>query len=114
MFNKILGAFGEIKATNYLKKLGYKILKRNYRCPIGEIDIICLDKGVLVFVEVKYRKNLDYGRPSQAVNKHKQGKIIQVAKYYIVEHDIVNTFCRFDCVEIIDKQINHIISAFTR
>ncbi len=72
------GLQGENLAAAYLESIGYKILVRNYRNRFGEIDIIALDKGVLVFVEVKFRNNRRFGLPEDAVNKKKIEKIKKV------------------------------------
>ncbi len=114
IFNKIKGNAAENKAVKYLKKQGYKIIDRNYRCPLGEIDIVAEDSGILVFIEVKYRANDDFGSPLEAVTKTKQNRIITAAKFYLVKKEITNTICRFDCVEVTEGEINHIVSAFTR
>ena len=76
MNKKSVGNAGESIACAYLKKIGYKILERNFRYEGGEIDIIALDKGVTVFIEVKYRSNLEFGYPADAVTQSKQRKII--------------------------------------
>lgn len=114
IFNKIKGNAAESKAVKYLKKQGYKIVNRNYRCPLGEIDIVAEDNGILVFVEVKYRNSDEFGSGLEAVTKTKQNRIITAAKFYLVKNNISNTICRFDCIEVIKEGLNHIISAFTR
>lgn len=68
---KELGNIGEEISTDYLQKCGYEIIKRNYRCMQGEIDIIAKDKKELVFIEVKTRSNLCYGKPREAVDSCK-------------------------------------------
>lgn len=114
IFNKIKGNAAENKAVKYLKKQGYKIVNRNYRCPLGEIDIVAEDNGILVFVEVKYRNSDEFGSGLEAITKTKQNRIITAAKFYLVKNNISNTICRFDCIEVTQEGINHIISAFTR
>jgi putative endonuclease len=78
-----LGRAGELKAAEFLKKAGYKIIKKNYRTPFGEIDIIALDGETLVFVEVKTRSSDDYGAPSEAVNQKKQEKYVRTALSFL-------------------------------
>lgn len=123
MSNISFGKKGELSACKYLKKKGYKILERNYTTTVGEIDIIAEDKGVLVFVEVKTRKNEKFGLPREAVGFFKQRKYNQVAMQYIKANDLFNIACRFDVIEIIDKinnekcnhvkeLLNHIENAF--
>ncbi len=72
MKNKILGNLGETIAENYLKKSGYNIVCKNFRCSIGEIDIIALNKNSLIFVEVKTRTSTKFGYPKEAVTYHKK------------------------------------------
>ena len=112
MNKKWVGNAGESIACAYLKKIGYKILERNFRYEGGEIDIIALDKGVTVFVEVKYRSNLEFGYPADTVTQSKQRKIINGAKSYSVMHRIADFPMRFDVVEVIGSEVNHIIGAF--
>ena len=69
---KIYGVTGEQEAKNYLVKKGYKIVKMNFSCKIGEIDIIAMDKDTLVFVEVKARNTAMFGLPREAVTAKKQ------------------------------------------
>ena len=110
--NRVKGFAGEKQAQKYINKLGYKILATNYTTKFGEIDIIAQDKSVIVFIEVKYRKTLKYGRPSEAVTPYKQNKIRKVAQFYLLKNGLLNSFVRFDVLEIIDNEINYIINAF--
>ena len=112
MNNKIKGAQGEQQALSYVKKLGYKILEKNFTTKIGEIDIIAQDKNSLVFIEVKNRSSKKFGRPSEAVNNHKQYKIKQVAQLYLQKIKKTSSFCRFDVLEVLDNEINYILNAF--
>ena len=75
-----LGKIGEQIATEYVEKLGYKIIKRNFYCKQGEIDIIAQDNQEIVFIEVKTRTNTNYGKPSEAINKVKLRHMCKVAK----------------------------------
>ncbi len=116
IFNKYKGDIGEQLATNYLKKNKYKILARNYKNKIGEIDIIARQKKTIVFIEVKTRSSLQFGNPSEAVNFHKQTKIRQVAECYLQQFKIKYSDLRFDVIEILGDEkefdVNHIINAF--
>lgn len=111
-YKKFLGRAGEIKATEFLKKKGYKILKTNFKTHIGEIDVIARDKETVVFIEVKTRINDDFGVPSEAVNLKKQEKYYKVATEYLVKEKLTDKPCRFDVVEIQNGEINHIFNAF--
>lgn len=108
---KRYGIKGEKLALKYLKKIGYRIINTNYTTKLGEIDIIAKDKDCIVFVEVKRRSDISFGVPSQNVDYNKRKKIVGVAMNYIQSNNI-NEMVRFDVVEVIDKEINHIIGAF--
>jgi putative endonuclease len=94
------GHEGEQLAVRHLKRLGYQIVCRNYRCPLGEIDIIARQRNVLVFVEVKSRTTATFGSPKLAITPAKQHKLSQVAWYYLLEHNLTETSARFDVVTI--------------
>lgn len=108
------GKIFELKAKEYLEKKNYKILETNFYCKLGEIDIIANDNNVLVFIEVKARKNVKYGYPREFVTISKQRKIIKTAKYYMMKKRCSELQCRFDVIEIIPNisHMNHIENAF--
>jgi putative endonuclease len=116
--SKNFGKEGEDAAVFYLEKKNYRILKRNYHYSnIGEIDIIAKEGDVFVFVEVKSRKNLNFGEPEYAVTKSKIEQIKKIANAYLYNANIVDVDCRFDVITILDdefgkRKINHIINAF--
>ena len=112
IFNKLKGNFGEDKATKFLKKQKYKIIKRNYANKLGEIDIIARQKDVVVFVEVKTRTDESFGFAAEAVDLKKQRKIKSVATLYAQKYNVADV--RFDVIEVYikDERINHIINAF--
>ena len=107
-----MGRAGEKRAVDFLKKKGFKILKTNYRAPVGEIDIIAQDKEVLVFIEVKTRTSENYGLPCEAVDRKKQEKYYKAATLYLQKEQKMDSACRFDVIEIENGQINHIFNAF--
>lgn len=108
----LFGIFGENKAVKYLKKCGLKIIKRNYKCPVGEVDIIAEDAGVLAFIEVKARSSTDYGLPNQAVDAERKHRYKNCVRYYFKGREIDVTV-RFDVVEVDkDGNVNHIKNAF--
>ena len=112
MINKrAIGDIGENIAVEYLKKKGYKILERNCTSAGVELDIVAKDKNTLVFCEVKTRNDVLFGRPVEAVNRAKQLRYIQGAKGYIVANKIKNTDIRFDVIEVLPDEINHLIGA---
>ncbi len=115
MQTNIYGKRGEIIASDFLKKKGYKILKLNYKNKIGEIDIIAKDGDFTVFVEVKARVSKQFGHPLEAIDERKQQKIYSVASIYLMKNHLVNTPVRFDAISILgleNPEIEHIISAF--
>lgn len=113
--NKGVGKLGEDLATKYLEELGYKIVERNFRCKRGEVDIIAIDKEEVVFVEVKTRKILSYGKPGDAVNKIKQKHIYRTAEYYLLINNNLDAYTRIDVIEVYLEEdgykINHIKKA---
>lgn len=106
------GSEYEAVAADYLEKNGYVILCMNYRCKIGEIDIVAQEEEELVFIEVKYRSTLRLGEPLEAVNARKQAKIRKVCQYYLMEHNIDDMPIRFDVVGILENEITLIKNAF--
>ncbi|HMN16706.1 MAG: YraN family protein [Ignavibacteriota bacterium] len=114
---KDFGKDGEEIAAKYLLKKGFEILKRNYRFSHGEIDIIAKDGDTLVFVEVKTRKNLEYGEPEYAITKKKIQQLKKIAELYLFDKQIEEADCRFDVIAIIlgsenNPQITHYENAF--
>lgn len=99
-----IGKSAEKAACVYLKKNGYKLLKTNYRSKFGEIDIIAKDKDVLCFIEVKYRKNTDFGFPEDFVHNKKQKKIIKTAFDYIMKNRLDDINLRFDIVTVLTDE----------
>ncbi len=112
IFNKLKGDFGEEKAAKYLKKQKYRIIKRNFKNKVGEIDIIARQGKTVVFVEVKTRTDEKFGFAAEAVDLKKQQKIKNVALLYAQKENIDNM--RFDVIEVYLKEdrINHIVDAF--
>ena len=117
MIRLILGDRGERIAARLLRKLGYRILARNYRCPMGEIDLIAKDGDTVVFVEVKTRSGRGFGAPEEAVGPRKQRKLRDVAICYIKSTRAPMPPMRFDVVSIVTKgwwrsEVEHIKDAF--
>ena len=113
---QVLGREGERVAEQFLKQKGFKIVERNYRCAAGELNLIVLDKRVVVFVEVKTRTGLGFGTPLEAVAYHKQQKMIQAAQYFLSEKGLHQRDARFDVVGISwpgrEPVVEHIENAF--
>ena len=97
---KSLGKAGEDLAERYLKRQGYAVVERNYRCSLGEIDLIALDKRAVVFVEVKTRRVDTAGAPLEAVNAAKQRRLKRAALHYLNRHRLHDRNVRFDVVGV--------------
>jgi len=95
-----LGKWGEDLAFRKVKKLGYRCLARNYRCPLGEVDLIARDGDTLVFVEIKTRRGRSLGYAKEAVNPRKRRQLSRVALAYMKENGLADTRARFDVVVI--------------
>lgn len=92
---------GENKACEYLKKLGFKILERNYRKTYGEIDIIALERDVLCFIEVKTRTSGQFGTPLESITSWKLKSLIKTAQYYKMTKPNLPESLRIDAISII-------------
>lgn len=97
--SNLLGAWGEATAADYLRKKRYEIVAAGYRCRFGEIDLIVKDRKYLVFVEVKLRKNNDFARAMEHVDRRKQDKIRITASLYLSQNPTALQ-PRFDVIEI--------------
>lgn len=93
------GAKAEQAAARFLQQQGLQLLEKNFRCKSGELDIIFREGNTLVFVEVRYRRNIAYGYPAETVNRKKQKKLLTTAKYYLQIH-APHVQCRFDVIEV--------------
>ena len=113
---KKLGNAGEEFAASYLESHGYQILARNFRVRSAEIDIVAETGGVIVFVEVKTRRDTRHGLPAEAVNLRKQKKIIEAAGVFLQDETWAECACRFDVIEVyaLGKNfgVRHIENAF--
>ncbi|MGI6094428.1 MAG: YraN family protein [Lachnospiraceae bacterium] len=109
-----VGARYEESAVGFLEKQGYVILERNYRCPMGEIDIVAEEQEYLCFVEVKYRSQIQYGGPLYAVDRKKQRRISLAALHYLKGHaKTLYRPVRFDVVGILPEETILIKNAFS-
>lgn len=95
-----LGRLGEELASRRLRNLGYEILETNYRCPLGEIDLVAREGGAVVFVEIKTRRSRSLGEAKEAVHKKKQGQLSRVALAYLKSKNLWGAKARFDVVAI--------------
>lgn len=88
MERRALGQKGEKLAQDYLKSKGYRILEANYRCSIGEIDIIAENKNRFAFVEVRTRSSREYGTPEESITEVKKEKLASLCMEYINNHKV--------------------------
>lgn len=95
-----LGNLGERMALKKIKDLGYKCIEKNYRCSLGEIDLIAKDRDCLVFIEIKTRKGRSIGYAKEAVTPKKIRQISKVALAYMKANDCCDTKARFDVVAV--------------
>lgn len=113
-----LGRKGEEIAASHLLKLGYRIIERNFRCRLGEIDMVAEEAGELVFVEVRTRSSHVFGLPEESVGWDKQARLRRLAQYYLISHRHSQRRCRFDVVSVTmdsqtgKKQVKVIKDAF--
>ena len=112
-----LGRKGEKLAARHLRRKGYRIAERNYRCPLGEVDLIALQNDDLCFVEVKTRRSDQYESPEVNVTPDKRRRIRRIARYYLERKGIRDINVRFDVVAIVlddesSPQIEHYENAF--
>jgi putative endonuclease len=112
----LLGKQGERVAELYLQKKGYKLVERNYRCSGGELDLIVLDRRVVVFVEVKTRTGDGFGTPLEAVEFRKQQRMIRAAQFFLAQKNLQQRDARFDVVGVSwpgrEPVVEHIENAF--
>lgn len=111
-----LGSWGEEQAAVFLRRRGMKVVARNLRTPVGEIDIIARDRRFLIFVEVKTRRSAACGAPAEAVGPVKQRQIIRTAQWYLLQNRHDKLQPRFDVVSVFagsaPPRIEHIEDAF--
>ena len=101
--SKLLGAWGEAQAADYLRKKHYKLIGRNYSCRVGEIDLIAKTLRYIVFVEVKLRKNSNFAQAHEYVDRRKQDRLRMTASIYLSEHP-TSLQPRFDVIEVYAPQ----------
>lgn len=111
-----LGQQGEEAAARYLVTQGMKILERNLRTPLGEIDLVARQKKTLIFVEVKTRRSDRFGLPQEAVGARKQRQILRAAQWYLADGNGSGLQPRFDVVAVLvtgeTVEIEHLPDAF--
>jgi putative endonuclease len=94
------GTRGERAAARFLRRLGYRILARNYVCPLGELDLVALDHDCVVFVEVRSTETDDAGRPAESVDLYKQKRLTNLALHFLKQHRLLGRPARFDVLAV--------------
>jgi len=107
-FKLKIGVFGQKLAADYLKKKDYEIQAENYFAKIGEIDLIAIKDGQIIFIEVKTRLSDKFGLPEEAVDEKKKEKLYQTGLKYLKEKQINHENFRFDCLAIEIDRLNKI------
>ena len=112
-----LGRWGEDRAVAYLQRRGIRIVARNYRCALGEIDIIAREHNSLLFIEVKTRRSAVFGLPQEAVGPRKQRQLIRTAQWYLKVSRTERLHPRFDVIAVLwqsdgSAEITHLVDAF--
>ncbi|NLT48280.1 MAG: YraN family protein [Clostridiales bacterium] len=112
---KQIGAKGEEAAAKYLTGQGYRIIDKNFKCRIGELDIIAMEGQTLVIIEVKTRSNLSYGLPCESITTEKKRHILRTLQYYVMVHRLEELDLRIDVIEILSREdgfyVHHIKDA---
>lgn len=99
-FRFSFGKRGEVIAAQYLHQQGYRILEQNFRCKIGEIDVVAEKEGRILFIEVKTRRSDHFGLPEEAVHSIKQKKITRAAEWYLKQHKMTDRPVGFEVLAI--------------
>ena len=114
---RTIGSIAEDIACDYLKKQELTLIEKNYLCKQGEIDLIMQDQHCLVFVEVRYRKTVDFGTPLETINKHKLKRIQTAINHYIMKNNLGYIPCRVDVIglhgKLMQPNINWVKNIFT-
>ena len=97
---RALGAAGESSAARFLERCGYRVVEANVRCRLGEIDLVAIDAGVIVFVEVKGNRGGRYGAPEEMVTPFKQRRLTRLAAWYLQRRFWLGRPARFDVVAV--------------
>lgn len=95
---RLFGQEGEAEAERYLRRKGYRIVAKNLRSSLGELDLVAEDSGVLVFIEVKARRTAEFGGAIHAVDRHKRQKLVRLAAQFLAQRHWMDRVCRFDVV----------------
>jgi putative endonuclease len=114
---RLFGQEGEAEAERYLRRKGYRIVARNVRSSLGELDLVAEDGQTLVFIEVKARRSGEFGGAIHAVHRQKQQKLARLASQFLAQRHWMERSCRFDVLllqatETAELRVEHIQNAF--
>ena len=112
MDNRVLGQIGENMAADVMRAKGFRILKQNYRCQYGEIDIVAERMGEVSFVEVKTRQGFKYGRPCEVIGHNKKTHIRKAARCYLDEAKKKGFYTRRYSFDVMEVVVEHTRDAF--
>jgi len=114
--NKSIGKYGEDRATEFLQRNGYQVIDRNWRCQVGEIDIVARDVDCLVFAEVKTRTRVGFGHPFEAITSAKMQTMRKLVGEWCRAHHIASVQVRLDAISVLLSggrvQIEHLKQVF--
>jgi putative endonuclease len=99
-YRRWFGSRSERAAARFLKKLGYRILARNFSCPLGELDVIALDQDTIVFVEVRSTEDEGVEKTAASVNDEKQRRLTRMALLYLQQKRLLDRAARFDVLVV--------------
>jgi putative endonuclease len=95
-WRRLFGTRSENAAARYLRRQGFRILTRNYACPLGELDLVAVEDDCIVFVEVRSTAGTDLEPPAQSVDEAKQQRLTRLALHYLGKYRLLNQAARFD------------------
>jgi putative endonuclease len=99
-WRRLFGSRAERAAARFLRRLGYRIVARNYTCPHGELDLVAVDRSCVVFVEVRSTGTADVERPAASVTEDKQRRLTTLALHFLQQHRLLDHPARFDVVAV--------------
>ena len=99
-YKKDFGKKGEEIASKYLNNNGYEVIKQNFRCKLGEIDLIAIKNNTIIFVEVKTRSSTKFGTAEQAVDSKKKRHILRTSQVFLTKNELNNCNLRFDVISV--------------
>ena len=106
------GSFYEDVCVEYLCENGFTIIKRNYRCKLGEIDIVAMKDNIIRFIEVKFRSSGSYGSALEAVDFRKQRRIMRAASWFLNEYGLNDVQCSFDVMTVENNETRYYFNCY--